>query len=155
MQHAAELVWVGVFAVNYNTDMLILLRKAEHPFFCEEARVGYLAEIRKPVLMVLIEKRNKFFVVVENIALFGCGPVEIDLIGIRVFVGIVHMGRQLDTVFGITVRHEEQFPEIGPVQPQGEELLAEINAVCDMSVDVDDVVIEFMVGLDQGGAVLL
>ena len=71
--------------------------------------------------MRLVEKRHEFFVVVQDVTSTSIGPVNVDLIGIHIFMSVVFIRSLLDPHLAETIRHQEKTPNIVPLQPEWEE----------------------------------
>ena len=152
-QCSAELVGIGVFAVYNNHCPAVIVQKAVDTIFNGNAGIGDLAEIGEGVLVGSIQKGNKFLVVVQNVAILAVGPVDVDLVGITVFVGVVFHGGGFDAVFSLTVGHDEQFPDVLPFHPDREDSFAVVNTVGNQLVDVDDVLIQLAICFYNGNPI--
>ena len=87
--------------------------------------------------MVLIEQANKLFIIVEKVAdRRSKGPVDIDLIGVLVDVGVVFVCSCFGPFLSSATRHDEDRPQILPLQPNGEQAFAVVDPIGDVLVDV-------------------
>ena len=146
-QGGAEAVGVGVFAVDHHDDLFALLQEVIDAALDVAAHVGDPAVLGESVVVPLIQQGGKALVVVEDVALLGGDPVDVDLIGVVGPVGIVAVGGGLGARLGQAVGHDDEVPDVLPVEPQGEEGLAVVDPVGDDPIDLDDVLVEFDAGL--------
>ena len=153
VQGRAELVGVGVLAVHNDDHPAVVLQESMDVMLDAVADIVDLAEILEGVLISCVKQGEELLIVVEDVAFLRVGPVEVDLIGIAVSVGIVYLCCCPDSGFGLAVGHHKQGLDVLPLHPDGKDGLAVIDAVCDQLVDADDVVIDLTVRLDNGDAV--
>ena len=155
VEHGIELIGVAVFAVDDDRRAAASLQELIDARLGGAARVGDLAEVGEIVLVHLVEERDEFLVVVEDVPLLLLRrPVDVDLIGVVRPVGAVLLGGALQPRLLRAVRHEKQLADILPLQPQRQKVAAVVDAVGDVQIDVDDVLRELIVGAEQLDAVL-
>ena len=103
------------------------------------AGINDLADVIKMIIIFLIQQLDKFFIIVQDIASLGRIPVDVAVIGVFIHLRIIGFCRCFGVFFYRTTWHDKEVFYIFPVQPDGEDRLAVIDAVIDVSIDVDDI----------------
>lgn len=154
VQRCVELVGVGVFTVHDNDGPAAAFEEVVNALLGAVAGIVDLARILENIFVGFIQQGAEFFVVVENVAGFPITPVDVYLIGVTIFVGVVLSGGCLDACLCITVGHDKELFHIVPRKP-GKQFFAIVDTVSDKAVDVDDVLVQLSVCLDDGDAIRL
>lgn len=88
--------------------------------------------------MPFVEQSHEFSVALEDIALISGRSVSVHLVGIEQQATIVDRRGTLCGLLTQAVRHDEQLPDIVPVQPEGKQVLAVVDPVGDDPVNLNN-----------------
>jgi len=142
-ERRTQLVRVGILAVHNDDRLFAGIDEIVDVVLHKGAGIRNLAVLGKGIAMPLVKQVRKLPVAVQDVALVCRRPVDIHLVGIIGQIRVVKAGRSFGPALSQAVRHEEQLLEIRPVDPDGKQALAVIDAVGDQPVDLYHMMAEF------------
>lgn len=136
---SGQLDGVGILTVYNHDGLSAFCEEVVDVRFHEVACVPDKTDVLEAILPALVEQGHELFVAVQDVAIVAAPPVDIALEWILVPVFVVLKSCCLDSVRFHAAGHQEDVPDIFPVDPVWEQRLHRIDSVTELPVDCDDI----------------